>query len=62
MIAMLFYLNDVRNGGETEFISGKKVRPSTGKLVMFPATWNFIHRGVPPKKSKKYIISSYLHQ
>ena len=61
MIAMLFYLNDV-DGGETEFISGKKIIPSTGKLVMFPSTWNCIHRGVTPNKGKKYIISAYLHQ
>ena len=61
MIAMLFYLNDV-DGGETEFISGKKIIPSTGKLVMFPSSWNFIHRGVTPNKGKKYIISAYLHQ
>ena len=61
MIAMLFYLNDV-DGGETEFISGKKIIPSTGKLVMFPSTWNYIHRGVTPNKGKKYIISAYLHQ
>jgi len=61
MIAMLFYLNDV-DGGETEFISGKKVIPSAGKLVMFPSTWNCIHRGVTPNKGKKYIISAYLHQ
>ena len=62
MIAMLFYMNNVNMGGETEFISGKKIIPSTGKLVMFPSTWNYIHRGVTPKKGKKYIISAYLHQ
>ncbi len=64
MIAMLIYLNDISigGGGYTEFISGKKVRPSAGRILMFPATWNFIHRGVPPKKNKKYIISTYLYQ
>ena len=52
MIAMLIYLNDIGigGGGYTEFISGKKVRPSAGRILMFPSTWNFIHRGVPPKK------------
>ena len=62
MIAMLFYLNHVGQGGYTEFINGRKVHPSIGRLVMFPATWNYIHRGVPPKKNKKYIISTYLYQ
>jgi len=64
MIAMLIYLNDIGigGGGYTEFISGKKVRPSAGRILMFPSTWNFIHRGVSPKKNKKYIISTYLYQ
>ena len=62
MVAMLFYLNNVGQGGYTEFINGRKVHPSVGRLVMFPATWNYIHRGFPPKKNKKYIISTYLYQ
>tara|TARA_B100001094_G_scaffold274267_1_gene281156 strand:- start:5796 stop:6389 length:594 start_codon:yes stop_codon:yes gene_type:complete len=62
MLAMLFYLNTIDEGGYTEFVSGARVYPVTGRLVMFPATWNYIHRGVPPKKDKKYIMSAYLYQ
>jgi len=63
MFAMLYYLNDLTNdgGGHTEFADGTSVTPTVGKLVMFPAVWNFIHRGCPPLKYKKYIISTYIH-
>ena len=63
MFAMLYYLNDLTNdgGGHTEFADGTLVTPTVGKLVMFPAVWNYIHRGCPPLKYKKYIISTYIH-
>ena len=37
MIAMLIYLNDIGigGGGYTEFISGKKVRPSAGSCLLY---------------------------
>ena len=63
MFAMLYYLNDLTDdgGGHTEFADGTLIDPTVGKLVMFPAVWNFIHRGCPPLKYKKYIISTYIH-
>ena len=51
----IFYLNDVKKGGETEFINGTKVKPQQGKLLIFPATLTYVHRGVPPVSNDKYI-------
>lgn len=64
IFAMLYYLNDLVDdgGGCTEFADGTLVEPTVGKLVVFPALWTFIHRGCPPLKYKKYIISTYIHQ
>lgn len=59
-IACIWYLNDVKEGGETEFAFGRKIIPSTGKLILFPATWNFPHRGLTPIKGDKYIITSFV--
>ena len=59
-IAGIWYLNEVEEGGETEFAFGHKVVPSTGKLILFPATWNFPHRGLSPIKGNKYIITSFV--
>ena len=59
-IACIWYLNEVEEGGETEFGFGHKVVPSKGKLILFPSTWNFPHRGLSPIKGNKYIITSFL--
>ncbi len=59
-IACIWYLNEVEEGGETEFAFGHKVTPEQGKLILFPATWNFPHRGLSPIKGNKYIITSFV--
>ena len=59
-VACIWYLNAVEEGGETEFAFGHKVTPDQGKLILFPATWNFPHRGLSPIKGNKYIITSFV--
>ena len=58
-LAFIFYLNDVIEGGETEFINSKVI-PKKGKLVLFPASWIFPHKGNMPLSSDKYIITNWL--
>ena len=61
MLAVLWYLNDVEQGGDTWF--GKidvKVPPRQGRLLMFPPTFMYPHAGMPPKGRAKYIIGTYL--
>ena len=60
LITFLFYLNDIDKGGETDF-HYKKIIPRTGKLLLFPATWTFPHRGIMPESSDKYIITGWIH-
>jgi len=59
-VACIWYLNEVEEGGETEFAFGHKVVPMVGKLILFPATWNFPHRGLSPIQGNKYIITSFV--
>ena len=59
-VAGIWYLNEVEEGGETEFAFGHKVVPEIGKLILFPATWNFPHRGLSPLEGNKYIITSFV--
>jgi len=44
---IIIYLNtlDYHEGGRTRFIHGRKVRPETGKMLIFPTTWTFVHSG-----------------
>jgi hypothetical protein len=60
VLAYIWYLNDVGVGGETEFINGAKVRPEQGKLVLFPTTWTYVHRGVSPVSGTKYICTGWV--
>ena len=58
-ISYLIYLNDVEEGGETEFIDGFKALPKRGHVCFFPCTWSYVHRGVSPVKGDKYIIAGW---
>lgn len=61
-LAFFWYLNDVEEGGETEFINlDVKVKPKAGRLVMFPPLWMYPHKGHKPISNDKYLLSSYLH-
>ena len=61
-LAMLFYLNDVEEGGKTIFPhQHKEFTPVKGSVIIFPPTWEYPHLGEPPVSNPKYIMSSYLH-
>tara|TARA_Y100000768_G_scaffold192074_2_gene144024 strand:- start:593 stop:1159 length:567 start_codon:yes stop_codon:yes gene_type:complete len=60
VLTFLFYLNDVEEGGET-MILDYKIKPETGKLLLFPPFWNYIHTGTIPKSSCKYILTGWLY-
>jgi Rps23 Pro-64 3,4-dihydroxylase Tpa1-like proline 4-hydroxylase len=62
ILTFLFYLNDIEEGGETEFFYGKlRIKPEAGKCVLFPASWTFPHRAIMPISDDKYIITGWLH-
>ncbi len=61
-LTFLWYLNDVDEGGETEFWSKYCIKPEAGKLVLFPACWTFPHTGKVPISNDKYIITGWLWQ
>jgi len=61
VITFLWYLNDVYEGGETEFWTTYKVKPEAGKLLFFPATWTYPHRGIMPISNDKYIITGWIY-
>jgi hypothetical protein len=60
-LVLLWYLNDVSEGGETAFPQlGLKIAARTGRLLMFPPYWMYQHQGLQPASSDKYILSTYL--
>lgn len=59
-ITFLWYINDVEEGGETEFWGDYKIKPEAGKLILFPASWTYPHCGKMPISDDKYIITGWL--
>lgn len=53
LFSCVLYLNTLEEdqGGCTEFWCGKKVRPKQGKVLLFPSSWTYLHRGAPVKNS-----------
>tara|TARA_B100000780_G_C21040805_1_gene417624 strand:- start:405 stop:1037 length:633 start_codon:yes stop_codon:yes gene_type:complete len=60
MLAWTIYLNDVPEGGETEFLyQSERVKPVKGRTVIFPAGFMHTHRGNPPISNEKYILTGW---
>ena len=61
-MAFMWYLNDVKEGGETEFMfQNFKIKPKAGASALFPAFWTHLHKGNPPSEGEeKYIITGWI--
>lgn len=60
VLAVILYLNDVHEGGETEFFhQHKRLQPKAGRLCIWPAGFTHTHRGNPPLSNEKYIITTW---
>jgi len=61
VLLFMFYLNDVERGGETEFLyQERKLKPTSGTMVIAPAGFTHTHRGNVPESHDKYILSSWI--
>lgn len=63
-ISCILYLNSLNQdqGGYTEFMNGKKIKPETGKLLFFPSDWKYVHRSSMIKDDvAKYTIITWLN-
>jgi hypothetical protein len=61
MVAVLMYLKDVEQGGETQFpFQSIQIRPRAGMMLLFPPYWTHPHQGVSPVSGLKYNLTSYV--
>jgi len=58
-LVYMLYLNDVSNGG-TEFkYQNIKLDAKKGNLVIWPAEFTHVHRGIISKTKEKYIVTGW---
>ncbi len=61
VLLWMLYLNDVDEGGETEFLyQGAKIKPKKGSLILSPCGFTHTHRGNVPLSDDKYILTSWV--
>lgn len=59
-LAIILYLNDVEEGGETEFhYYPRRVQAKAGRILICPSDFTHTHRGNPPLSGDKYIITTW---
>ena len=50
------------NDGNTLFpLHNLNIQPVSGRVIVFPPTWEYPHTGLAPKIDSKYIMSTYIH-
>ena len=61
LLLVMVYLNDVEEGGETEFLyQSRRIKPKQGTMVICPASFTHTHRGNPPLTGDKYMINGWI--
>jgi len=61
ILTYIAYLNDVEEGGETEFLYyPKRVKAKKGKIILFPGCFSHTHRGNANISNEKYILTGWL--
>lgn len=63
LLAFSLYLNDVAEGGETEFLYQKvRFKPIAGQMLIWPSYFTHAHRGNQPLSGEKYIITGWIEK
>ena len=61
-LVFMTYLNDVNDGGETEFhFQQMKVKAVKGKTVIWPTDFTHLHRCITSPTEHKYIATGWFH-
>jgi len=59
-LVFMTYLNDIDDGGQTEFYYQKlKVKPKKGLTLIWSADWTFAHKGIVSPTQTKYITTGW---
>ena len=60
VLTWMIYLNDVTEGGETEFpTQNKLMKARVGNIIIWPPYWTHPHKGIVSKTQTKYIMTGW---
>lgn len=63
VLVWMCYLNEEFEGGETEFLYQKRrIKPTTGTMLIWPAYFTHHHRGGLVLNGDKYVVTGWFHQ
>ena len=61
LMLVMLYLNDIEEGGETEFLyQSVRIKPTVGTILLCPGSWTHTHRGNPPLTGSKYVMNTWM--
>ncbi|WP_194163136.1 2OG-Fe(II) oxygenase [Vibrio parahaemolyticus] len=61
ILAVIWYLNDVKKGGEIEFLyQGTSLPSKAGNAILFPTSFEYVHRSRPIESGEKYIALTFI--
>lgn len=61
-LVFMTYLNDVTDGGGTEFFHQNFItKPKKGLTLIWPADWTYTHRGQVSPSQTKYIVTGWFN-
>ncbi|GIW21157.1 MAG: prolyl 4-hydroxylase subunit alpha [Candidatus Sericytochromatia bacterium] len=61
VVLFMYYLNDVKEGGETVFYyQEKSFKPTAGTMLIAPCGFTHTHKGNIPISDDKYILTSWI--
>tara|TARA_B100001250_G_C19342955_1_gene589896 strand:+ start:68 stop:634 length:567 start_codon:yes stop_codon:yes gene_type:complete len=62
VLVWMIYLNDVTDGGYTEFPQQNRlIQPGVGDILIWPPYWTHPHKGITSKTQTKYIMTGWFN-
>lgn len=61
ILTYIFFLNNIEDGGDLEFLNNVKITPEKGKIVMFPAEWFFNYKFNISETNDMYFITGNIY-
>ena len=60
-LVFMLYLNDVEEGGETEFLYQKRrIQPKKDRLLIWPCSYTHTHRGNTVLAGEKFVLTGWV--